>query len=133
MFVGLNHLKLFPVNKFATFHMQVETNEDAELVVTVNGPSDDPDIDVTGDVDTGFLAEFLPDDVGPYTVAIEYNRTPVNGTPFTGYTYDASKVIVSKIPKVKVGKPVVFSVDSSNAGIASRIYYIENHLYKSDI
>ena len=109
--------------------MQVETNEDAELVVTVNGPSDDPDIDVTGDVDTGFLAEFLPDDVGPYTIALEYNGTPVNGTPFTGYTFDASKVIVSKIPKVKVGKPVVFSVDSSNAGIASRIYYIENHLY----
>ena len=99
--------------------MQVETNEDAELVVTVNGPSDDPDIDVTGDVDAGFLAEFLPDDVGPYTIAIEYNGTPVNGTPFTGYTYDASKVIVSKIPKVKVGRPVAFSVDSSSAGILS--------------
>ena len=96
--------------------MQVETNDDAELVVTVTGPSGDPNVEVSGNVETGFLAEFTPDEVGPYTICVEYNNVPVDGTPFIASIYDSSKVVVSEIPKGKVGKPLEFTIDSSLAG-----------------
>ena len=117
VFVALNHLKLFPLNEVATFHLQVlETNEDAELKVTVKGLTVDPTLNVNGDVETGFLAEFTPTEIGPHMISVEYNSEPVDGTPFVGNTYDASKVTVSPIPQGKVGKPLQFTVDTSNAG-----------------
>jgi hypothetical protein len=39
---------------------------------------------VTGSVKSGFLAEFLPEEVGPHVISVEYNNIPVGGTPFTG-------------------------------------------------
>ena len=39
---------------------------------------------VTGNVKSGFLAEFLPEEVGPHIISVEYNNIPVGGTPFTG-------------------------------------------------
>ena len=117
VFVALNHLKLFPLNETATFHMQVlEKNKDAELTVSVKGLTTDPTLKVTGDVDTGFLAEFTPNEIGPYLINVDYNNEPVDGTPFVGNTYDASQVVVSPIPKGKVGKPLQFTVDLSNTG-----------------
>ena len=117
VFVALNHLKLFPLNEIATFHMQVlETNEDAELTVSVKGHTTDPPLKVTGDVETGFLAEFTPNEIGPYLIHVDYNNEPVDGTPFAGNAYDASQVVVSPIPQGKVGKPLQFNVDATNTG-----------------
>ena len=96
--------------------MQVEANDDAELIVIVKGPSTDPTVKVTGNSKTGFLAEFTPSEVGPYLINVEYNKVPVNGTPFIGCSYDYSKVEVSSIPKGIVGKPLKFNIDSTNAG-----------------
>ncbi len=39
---------------------------------------------VTGNVKSGFLAEFSPEEVGPHIISVEYNNIPVGGTPFTG-------------------------------------------------
>jgi filamin len=41
-------------------------------------------LQVTGNVKSGFLAEFLPEEVGPHVISVEYNNIPVGGTPFTG-------------------------------------------------
>jgi filamin len=97
--------------------MQVlEKNKDAELTVSVKGLTTDPTLKVTGDVETGFLAEFTPNEIGPYLINVDYNNEPVDGTPFVGNTYDASQVVVSPISKGKVGKPLQFTVDLSNTG-----------------
>jgi filamin len=45
---------------------------------------------VTGNVKSGFLAEFLPEEVGPHVISVEYNNIPVGGTPFTGSSYKTS-------------------------------------------
>ena len=34
---------------------------------------------VAGNVKNGFTAEFLPEEVGAYTVCVEYNGIPVGG------------------------------------------------------
>ena len=116
VYVALNHLKVFPLNQRATFHMQVEANDDAELIVVVKGPSTDPSVEVTGNSRTGFLAGFTPNEVGPYLISVEYNKVPVSGTPYVGNSFDSSKVEISEIPKGTVGKPLRFNIDTSKAG-----------------
>ena len=71
---------------------------------------------VAGNVKNGFTAEFLPEEVGAYTVCVEYNGIPVGGTPFVGKAFDASNVLVSPIPWGTIGKSLQFTVDASKAG-----------------
>ena len=115
--MALHHLELFPVNEKATFQIHVDTTDNAELAVSVTGPRSDLPVEVTGNVKNGFLAEFVPDEVGPYIIGVDYNNIPVGGTPFTGKAYDSSKVMVSAIPWGTIGKPVEFTVDASKSGM----------------
>ena len=82
--MALHHLELFPVNEKASFQIHVDTADNAELAVSVAGPRSDLPVQVTGNIKSGFLAEFLPEEVGPYVISVEYNNVPVGGTPFTG-------------------------------------------------
>lgn len=45
--VALHHLELFPVNKKANFQIHVETEENAELAVSIAGPRNDLPVQVT--------------------------------------------------------------------------------------
>ena len=78
--------------------------------------SKDIPVQVTGNVKDGFVAQFVPDEVGPYIIGVEYNNVPVGGTPFTGKAYDSNNVIVSAIPWGTIGKSLEFTVDASRAG-----------------
>lgn len=44
--VALHHLELFPVNKKANFQIHVETEENAELAVSIAGPRNDLPVQV---------------------------------------------------------------------------------------
>ena len=114
--VNLSHLELMPVGEPAMFHIQVDTTDNAELAVSVQGPKTDLPVKVAGNVKNGFTAEFLPEEVGAYTVCVEYNGIPVGGTPFVGKAFDASNVLVSPIPWGTIGKSLQFTVDASKAG-----------------
>ena len=92
------HLELMPVGEPAMFHIQVDTTDNAELAVSVQGPKTDLPVKVAGNVKNGFTAEFLPEEVGAYTVCVEYNRIPVGGTPFVGKAFDASMISCPQFP-----------------------------------
>jgi len=94
----------------------VDTTDNAELAVSVQGPKTDLPVKVAGNVKNGFTAEFLPEEVGAYTICVEYNGIPVGGTPFVGKAFDASNVLVSPIPWGTIGKSLQFTVDASKAG-----------------
>ena len=82
--------------------------------------SKDIPVQVTGNVKDGFVAQFVPDEVGPYIIGVEYNNVPVGGTPFTGKAYDSNNVIVSAIPWGTIGKregPATYDVCKHNFGI----------------
>ena len=114
--VELQHLELMPVGEPALFHIQVDTTDNAELAVSVQGPKTDLPVKVSGNVKNGFTAEFLPEEVGPYTICVEYNGIPVGGTPFVGKAFDSSNVLVSHVPWGTIGKSLQFTVDASKAG-----------------
>jgi len=114
--VALHHLELMPVQRKANFQIHVDTADNAELAVSVTGPRKDVPVQVTGNVKDGFVAQFVPDEVGPYVLGVEYNNVPVGGTPFTCKAYDSNNVIVSPIPWGTIGKNLEFTVDASRAG-----------------
>lgn len=64
---------------------------------------------MTGNVHSGFTAEFTPREVGPHSISVEYNGHPVSGTPFIAKAYDAKRVYVGSLPQGHVGKPLQFT------------------------
>ena len=55
----------------------------------IAGPSDDIPVKVSGNVKSGFEAEFEPREAGVHTVLVEYNGIAVGGTPFYSKAYDS--------------------------------------------
>lgn len=61
------------MNKPATFHITVSGGGAAELAVSVRGPPGELPVRISGDVHSGFIAEFIPTVVGAHTINVEYN------------------------------------------------------------
>ncbi|XP_063983805.1 filamin-C isoform X1 [Diachasmimorpha longicaudata] len=114
--LSLNHLELIPVDQPASFHMAVDGSGSAELAVSVRGPTIELPVKVTGNIHSGFTAEFTPRDVGVHSVSVEYNGHPVNGTPFLAKAFNADKVLIGPVARGNVGQPTHFTVDASQAG-----------------
>ncbi|XP_030764877.1 filamin-A isoform X1 [Sitophilus oryzae] len=114
--LSLAHLELVPVNQPSSFHMGVAGGGAAELAVAVRGPVGELPVKVTGDIHSGFTAEFTPAQVGAHQISVDYNGRPVQGTPFVAKAFDSNKVTVGTVARGTVGRPVTFSVDASEAG-----------------
>ena len=81
-----------------------------------SGPTEDIPVKVTGNVKSGFTAEFLPSEVGIHMILVEYNGMAVGGTPFYAKAFDSENVVVSEITKANTasqalhaGKTVTFA------------------------
>ena len=114
--LNLSNLELIPLNIPATFLITVSGGGAAELAVSVRSPHGELPVRVTGDIHSGFTAEFTPVHVGAHSINVEYNSYPVHGTPFIAKSYDAKKVSVGAVTKGSVGRPVQFTVDAGDAG-----------------
>ncbi|CAG9825270.1 unnamed protein product [Phaedon cochleariae] len=114
--LSLAHLELVPVNQPSSFHMAVAGGGAAELAVAVRGPVGELPVKVTGDIHSGFTAEFTPAQVGAHQIHVDYNGRPVQGTPFVAKAFDSGKVTVGSVARGTVGRAVTFSVDASEAG-----------------
>lgn len=114
--LSLANLELITVDRPATFHISVSGGGAAELAVSVRGPRGELPVRVTGDINSGFTAEFTPSEVGGHTINVEYNGYPVQGTPFLAKAYDSTQVTVGAVTKGAVGRPVQFTVDAGEAG-----------------
>ncbi|XP_017783791.1 PREDICTED: filamin-A-like isoform X1 [Nicrophorus vespilloides] len=114
--LSLSHLELIPVNQPSSFHMGVAGGGAAELAVAVRGPIGELPVKVTGDIHSGFTAEFTPNQVGAHQINVDYNGRPVQGTPFIAKAFDSTRVTVGHVARGTVGRPVTFSVDASEAG-----------------
>lgn len=66
-------------------------------------------VKVSGNVHSGFTAEFTPQQVGPHTISVDYNGHPIYGTPFVCKVYDSKKVLVGDVPKGQVGNTLQFT------------------------
>ncbi|XP_018335076.1 filamin-A-like, partial [Agrilus planipennis] len=95
--LSLTHLELIPVNQPSSFHIAVVGGGTAELAVAVRGPSGELPVKVTGDIHSGFTAEFTPVLVGAYQITVDYNGRPVQGTPFVAKAFDCTKVSVGHV------------------------------------
>lgn len=51
----------------------------------------------------------MPQQVGPHTIAVDYNGHPIYGTPYVCKVYDAKQVIVGNVPRGHVGNTLQFT------------------------
>lgn len=115
--VDLRQLELIPVNKPARFDIDVEGGANADLDLVITSPSGTKlPIKINGSAKNGFVAEFIPKEVGPHNIVAYYGNTEVVGTPFVVKVYDFHRVSVGEIPNGMVGKSMEFIVDANQAG-----------------
>ncbi|XP_072156699.1 filamin-B isoform X2 [Bemisia tabaci] len=114
--VDFSCLELIPVNQVAKFHMNVDNSGSAELSVAVTSPTHELPVKVSGNVHSGFIAEFTPTEVGPHSISVDYNSHPIYGTPFVSKVYNSKEVLVGTVPQGHVGSTLQFKVDASQAG-----------------
>lgn len=112
--LSLGHLELMPVDEAASFHMTVDGSGTAELAVSVRGPGSELPVKVTGNIHSGFTAEFTPREVGIHSICVEYNGHPVSGTPFLAKAFNAEKVIVGPVARGSVGQATHFTGELTN-------------------
>lgn len=60
------------------FLLQVSGGGAAELAVSVRSPNGELPVRVTGNIHSGFTAEFTPVHVGAHTINVDYNGYPVH-------------------------------------------------------
>lgn len=75
----------------------------------IEGPTSELPVKVTGNVHSGFTAEFMPQQVGPHTISVDYNGHSIYGTPYICKVYDAKQVIVGNVPPGIVGNTLLFT------------------------
>lgn len=92
------------------------------IILSLSGPTTELPVKVTGNIHSGFTAEFTPRDVGAHSITVEYNGHPVSGTPFVAKAYDAKRVFVGPLPKGSVGKTLQFM--GENYCLCSVMYVI---------
>jgi filamin len=75
--------------------MKVSSSGAAELAVSVRNPNGELPVRVTGNIQSGFTAEFTPTSVGAHTINVDYNGYPVqvNFIQFSSANYKINKNI----------------------------------------
>jgi len=66
-----------------------------------------------------FTTDFVPDEIGEWTVCIQSNGQDISGSPFHVRVYDPGEVKVHGIQGGSMGQPVNFAVDAQCAGDGS--------------
>ncbi len=75
----------------------------------LTGPTEDIPVNVTGNVKSGFIAEFVPLEVGIHMILVEYNGVAVGGTPYYSKAYDSDSMDAPKSGGSAPGKTVTFA------------------------
>ncbi|XP_066266852.1 filamin-A-like isoform X2 [Branchiostoma lanceolatum] len=109
-----------PVDRPASFIVDATRAGDPNLGVTakVLSPSY---LDVPCNVNTNgsglYNCEYLPREVGDYSINVNYGTSAINGSPFTSHAYHTHAVKVHNVPdSVMVDREVNFTVNAQAAG-----------------
>ncbi|GBN41390.1 Filamin-B, partial [Araneus ventricosus] len=115
--VEVSSQDLVPINRVAHFNINIQGAREADLKVTVTSPSGGKiPVKLFADAKSGFIGEFLPKEVGPHLLFIEYGGRKDMSSPYTIKVYDALQVKISRISDGILGKTYQFTVDASHAG-----------------
>ncbi|XP_062543155.1 filamin-C isoform X1 [Armigeres subalbatus] len=88
-----------------------------DIEVNVEGPSGHSvPAQVLQTADGVFKAEFVPRVVGEHRVSVTVEGQPTVGSPYSAKVYDVTAIKVKNVNNGTVGKPVVFLVETSQAG-----------------
>ncbi|XP_078614622.1 filamin-A-like isoform X4 [Branchiostoma floridae x Branchiostoma japonicum] len=104
-----------PVNSQTQVFLDATRAGDAEVDVSIKSPSGRA-VPTRVSGKGNYTVDYTPTEVGPHKIDAKFGGMEVNGSPFTSYAYDVSKVRVGHVPNGVVGRPVDIDVDTSQAG-----------------
>ncbi|CAH1781771.1 unnamed protein product [Owenia fusiformis] len=110
-------LEIIPIKKVATFDIDARKAGKAELQIKVMSPARKAiPIQVMDNHNGTYRVEYIPSIVGAYVINITHADQVIAGSPFRSSAYDINAIMVSRMPRGIIGKPVEFTVDVTNAG-----------------
>ncbi|XP_055869095.1 filamin-C-like isoform X3 [Biomphalaria glabrata] len=111
-------LSLVPVNTPAVFTIHTNGAGGGNVDVDISGPNGQivPVAIARLPDGKGINVEYVPREIGIYTIRTEISGMPIKGSPFSVRTFDPNLVKLVKIKQGIVGVPCKFNVDASEAG-----------------
>ena len=117
--------KRLMVGRQVKFYVDSTEAGDAHMTVSVSDPAlNEVKASVSSEIHSGkqvHSIEFTPKKVGDHTAAVEWNDTPIPGSPFQFKMVNPSKVQVHNLPAsgdcvLVVSQPFCFTINKSMAG-----------------
>ncbi|XP_055869094.1 filamin-A-like isoform X2 [Biomphalaria glabrata] len=115
--IGLH--QLIPVHQSSSFTIQSQANiANLSTDIIITGPNGQivPVAIARLPDGKGINVEYVPREIGIYTIRTEISGMPIKGSPFSVRTFDPNLVKLVKIKQGIVGVPCKFNVDASEAG-----------------
>nr|KAI8751172.1 filamin-B [Biomphalaria glabrata] len=115
--IGLH--QLIPVHQSSSFTIQSQANiANLSTDIIITGPNGQivPVAIARLPDGQGINVEYVPREMGIYTIRTEISGMPIKGSPFSVRTFDPNLVKLVKIKQGIVGVPCKFNVDASEAG-----------------
>ncbi|GLH04453.1 Uncharacterized protein GBIM_10160, partial [Gryllus bimaculatus] len=103
-------LKLVPVNRQASFDIELPdgSTDPLDVTVSITAPSRRPVAAHVFARGARLVAQFTASEVGEHAVDVRVRDARVAGAPFRTHAYDARAIAVGRIPDGVVGRPVEF-------------------------
>jgi len=110
-------MQIVSVNRPAIFEVRTGSADDGKIVINVTSPSGRlVRCNVSKKGNGVYKVDYVPNEVGNYSIEVIYDGLVVPGCPFISKACDGSAIKVSPIPSGEVGKPVEFTIDAIKAG-----------------
>lgn len=113
--VGGSGIKSAAVNVPAKIIVDLPTASN-ECSICVTAPSGRTILTNMNKQENHVNAQYVPTEIGRYSVNIEVDGQPVKDNPFICNVYNVNNIKITGLGPAKVGKPVTFSVDATEAG-----------------
>ncbi|XP_052782579.1 filamin-B-like isoform X2 [Mya arenaria] len=108
-------LSLVPVNRTSSFMINGASNS-GKVDVEILAP-DGTTVQHRIEQNTGECrVEYIPTEIGDYTINLKYGDTECTGSPFVAKAYNTAAIEVTTLPDGVVGQPIEFGIDVRKAG-----------------
>ena len=115
------------VGEPATFYVATNGAGQANLSVTVEGPSGPVDVQIPRVDGTNYICTYTPQDAGKHIINIKWADIPIPDSPLTAHVIDPKKCFASGkgLAIAIVGEPATFDVATNGAGQAKLSFTVE--------
>ncbi|XP_052782580.1 filamin-A-like isoform X3 [Mya arenaria] len=109
-------LEFVHIHRSTSFNIQMANLDAKRLSIKILAP-DGTTVQHRIEQNTGECrVEYIPTEIGDYTINLKYGDTECTGSPFVAKAYNTAAIEVTTLPDGVVGQPIEFGIDVRKAG-----------------